>query len=241
VKFRFSPDSKTLSSAAMGQWNGKTERIVHLWDVATGRVRRKIKVPKGFRDIAFSSDSRLVATIGSNAGVREVPTGTVYSRNQGEISLWDVGTGALRRTLKQLPSSGIAATFSPDGKTLAVVNPMLPISVIDAVSGKVVHNLILPSPAVGGSRTSVKARSASLPMLHRVVFSPDGKLVAAADYRSVHLWNAQTGQFLQTIELLVPRRYSGGLTVGDIAFAPDSQSIAIAGKDVTTVTLKDVP
>lgn len=75
----FSPDGKILAGA--GGW----DRAVHLWDVSTRTLQ---KTPKGHtgevKDIAFSSDSRTLVSVGSDA-----------------MRLWDVGTGT---ELKSLPT-----------------------------------------------------------------------------------------------------------------------------------------
>jgi WD40 repeat protein len=234
VKFHFSPDGRTLASGGLNHGGMPKPDIVKLWDVATGRLTHTLVARQGFRDIAFSPDSRMIAVVGSSAGTKPVRGGIAISRNRGEVSLWNVNTGNRMRTLSGLPSSGTTAAFSPDGKSLAIAHDMAPVSIINVATGKVTRTVPYP-PSIGSGHHAPMSMN-----VHQLAYSPDGKVLAAADYRAVHLWNAVSGQFIKTVELMSPPMYSSGLDVGGIAVSPDSQSIAVAGKNVRTVTIAAV-
>src|SRR5262249_8367630 len=74
-------------------------------DVRTGRNRRVLKADPEceFTATAFSPDGRLLAAAGSN----------------GNISLWDLGTGECRSTFSGHDGFVWALTFFHDGRTLA--------------------------------------------------------------------------------------------------------------------------
>jgi WD40 repeat protein len=92
-----SPDGETLASTS-------NDRIVRLWDVATGAQRAELD---GHTDlvqaIAFSPDGQTLVSAGDDQTLR----------------LWDVGTRAERAQLKGHTAGMRVIAFSPDGRTLA--------------------------------------------------------------------------------------------------------------------------
>ena len=88
---------------------GYDEATVHLYDVATGTILRKIDVPGrgGSGPIALSPHGRMLATAAR------------LSETENTIILWDVATGKELRRTRGLPGSWFSIAFAPDGKTLA--------------------------------------------------------------------------------------------------------------------------
>ncbi len=99
-----SPDGNLLISA--GTFNNQP---VTIWEAATGRQLRTLADPDnanvdlGVSSMAFSPDSRVLATAASDA----------------TIKLWDVASGTLLQKLVGHTTAVAALAFSPDGTTLA--------------------------------------------------------------------------------------------------------------------------
>ena len=93
-KVAFSPSGKTVVSAS-------SDQTLRFWDVKTGEHLKTIAPEKRITSVAFSPDGQ-----------------TIASSHVGEIHLWNVGTGELRRTLTGHIGYVYAIAFSPDGKTL---------------------------------------------------------------------------------------------------------------------------
>ena len=88
----FSPDGKTLATTA-GILEGANP--INLWDVATGKHKKKLMGRMaGGHDVCFSPDGLTLA---------------------GGNCLWDIATGRV----KKIPTGNRILAFSPDGQTLA--------------------------------------------------------------------------------------------------------------------------
>ncbi len=97
TRMAFSPDSVTLATA---HYDGE----IRQWNVDTGEMLLAIDTDEVVESIAYSPDSRILASGGS-------------FQNQ-YVRLWDVSTGALLRTLDGHTNGVTHVLFSPDGKYL---------------------------------------------------------------------------------------------------------------------------
>jgi WD40 repeat protein len=152
------PSGKLLAT------NGPVKEAIQFWDVASGeRVRvlaDKVTYEQHLK-LAFTPDSqRLIAA------------------SEGDLRVWEVATGTLRREIKKAYTNGAAfVAVAPDGRCCAV-NSGESIKIWDIDSGRLVHTLAAPGQA-----------------LWSAAFSPDGKTIAAAHMSQiVNLWNADTGE-----------------------------------------------
>jgi WD40 repeat protein len=150
----YSPDGKTLASE-------NVDKTIHLWDVATGKVRATFKegLQGGLTWVAFTPDGQTLASTGGDLislwdlktckeptilmghlvhSVSFSPDGkTLASGSQdGTIKLWDVKTGKEQATLKGHRGTIWSLAYSPDGKTLASASHDKSIRLWDMQTGK---------------------------------------------------------------------------------------------------------
>ncbi len=243
----FSPDGKTL--AAAGGW----DRVVVLWDAATGKeITPCVRHHGVVTAAALSPDGRLAATGGDDRVVR----------------LWESASGRFVRELKGHRGRVAAVTFAPDGELLASGSHDLTVRLWKVRSGEEVRSLsghkygvtaLAFSPDASFLATAEGAEQNSLPTgarypdgavrlwdvhsgrqlrsleakegrVHTLAFSPDGALLATAgwDDRAVHLWDFVTGREVRRLQSAADPASAHGLFEGitALAFAPDGQTIA---------------
>jgi eukaryotic-like serine/threonine-protein kinase len=229
---RFSPDGQLIAAS-----NGRT---VRLWDAATGRLVRELPaVEKGaISSVAFSPTDQHLLAVGYGGAD---PSSVSY------VALWDIDAGTEQARLPgatDLPgfpadaSDSVvgALAFSPDGKYLA---------------------------AGFGSRTLIKSMSFHSPLKvwevakRRLIcrlnghtnycvsldFSRDGTLMASGSRDGTAIiWSTATWKATRTLQN--PDQgdeftRSSGIPVEDVAFSPDSNTLALASYE-GTVQLWDV-
>jgi WD40 repeat protein len=112
VAVTYSQDGKTLASE-------NVDKTIHLWDVATGKVRATFKegLQGGLTWVAFSPDGKTLASTGGDL-----------------ISLWDLKTG--KEPIILQGHQVLSVAFSPDGKTLATGSQAGTIKLWDVKAGK---------------------------------------------------------------------------------------------------------
>jgi RNA polymerase sigma factor (sigma-70 family) len=232
----FSPDSKTLAG-------GIDVNQVNLWDVAGGRLVRRLKCdPKkdGFDrvyyyQVAFSPDGQLLASAGRALLPSRRGTDAV-------VQLWDLATGKGLRRLSmkdradEFCDAEGAVAFSPDGKTVAAsgqgAHDGRKVRAWEVATGKQLARLsaALNEPLDQGPRNaSVQERS----ILPRITFSPDGKMLAVnRSQKTIVVWEAATGK-----ERL---RLDGHQdSTSCVVFSPDCRTLASASWD-NTIRLWDL-
>jgi WD40 repeat protein len=167
----FSPDGKVLAS-------GSKDRLVKLWDTATGRLRRTLpRLESAIQSIAFSPDGRLLAT-------------GQYGPTSRPVQTWDVAT-LQANTLPDDELGGCAygIAFSPDGKTLAACGDGLTLWRVGE-GEKGAGN----APRVSFKRLTHVAGHRSLYLRT----SPNSKRLAWVDHNySVRLWDLAKGRAIQ--------------------------------------------
>ena len=233
----FSPDGKTVASGG-----GADDPKIRLWDPNSG-VLKMILVGHqwgGINDVAFSRDSRLIASagrdekvclwktdtgyhqatfVGHTAAVSRValsPNGQILASTGGPadatVQLWDIFS---RKEITTLRGRSNCIAFSPDGQMFA--SGAIDISLWDISSGELTSEL-----------------SGHTDGLRSIAFSPDGRILASGSSdTTVRLWDVETATHITTLT-----GHTNGIT--RIAFSPDGKTLATASDDAT-VLLWDIP
>ena len=223
----FAPDSQTLACVQILKDTPTGASRVILLDTATGTsVRAQLTTPSLTRAAAFSPDGKTLATAGEYP---PTPHGGGYRAGAGEVRLWRVSDGKLVGSLPPLPSRVSALAFAPDGKTLAVGGAA--VTVWNFASGQLVHRLrgMVTGRHGGESLQEVPA--------HHLAYSPDGRFLAGAGFRRVHVWEAPTGEWVRTLRLLNAPGTVGDPDVGEIVFSREGNLLAASSLRVRSVTL----
>ncbi len=166
--------------------------------------------------------------------------------NGGKITMEPSAT----HTIRVAPVGVVSLAFSPDGKRLATGSEDARITLLDPVSGKMIHSSIGHASDVlalafspDGKRLASASHDRTVKVwdtasgkelltlsghagpVHAVVFSPDGKSIATAiDDSHIRLWDATTGKALRTLE-----RDKG--EVLSLAFSPDGKRLAAGSRE----------
>jgi WD40 repeat protein len=186
--------------------------------------------------VAFSSDSKLLATSDSNGEIqvwqilddRKLFTCKAHNNwvwfvafspntwilasggTDSIIKLWDIVSGECLRILEGHNSMIYCVAFSPDGKILASSSEDAKIGLWDVVTGQSIGTLT-------GHVSPVWA----------VAFSPDGQTIASgAAEQTIKLWDVKTGECFKTWEA-----HSGW--VKSLSFSPDGKMLFSGSFDGT--------
>jgi WD40 repeat protein len=233
----FSPDNQMLASSS---YDGN----VILWNVKSGKMIRTLTIKEWSVAIAFSPDSRELAvgsqerniiifdaqngnilrTLETKYGVDSLafsPDGHYLSADA--TMLWDVKTGKVVKTLEGHQNSVKDLTFSNDSRFLASASSDKSARIWNVETGETVKILETKTPiAVSYSPKPVNWK---MPVT-AVAFSPDGKILAVATGRAIHLWEVSTGNQLRTLE-------GHSQSVTSAVFLPDGRSLASGSLDGT--------
>ena len=228
---RFLPHAKLAAPAS------KHDESVGIWDMKTGEAQHKIEIGRHYKR-AFSPDGSLTASIQVDRTIRLWYTetgaqklviqpsedwldGMTFSPNgelialrfvTGKIELKNTENGFEERIFKGDPQLVKALAFSPNGRVIALAN-------YEAFW------------LWDREEEEAKRVSKSSWLNHQGImdFSPNGKWVASdlVARGEIILWNTE-----QKDE---PHIFQSHSTTMNMAFAPDSQSLAVALDDGTVV------
>jgi WD40 repeat protein len=186
IRLQCSADGTLLASQS-------DDGVVALWQLASGKLLRTHRHDQSPTLLALSPNGALLATSIAGKGV------TVYRVSNGEIVA----------TLPELLLAQLV--FSPNGKTLAMVNVDGVVKLRDTATWKTLRDfeaLREPPQPVGA-----------------VAFSPDGKTLAfGGEKGALEIWDATNGKRLRLLAGL-PSEIVG------LAFSPDGKTLAVADCD----------
>jgi WD40 repeat protein len=190
-----SRDGKIL--AAIHQYS------ISLWDVAGGKLLHTFK-------------GAPISPLPPQSLVAVAPDGkqVVLPHADGSLHLVDVATGKeLRAVEMPPPRAGVPVwrrlqrlIFSPDGRYLAFGGPSLPLTVCEAATGKLLHEL---APPQGNYYTGA-------------AFTPDSRLLAVDELTGIHLFDLRSGKEVRKLPLSARSR-------SILAFSPDGRTLAAVG------------
>jgi WD40 repeat protein len=224
----FSPDSTRIASGAQ-------DRVVRMWDAATGRQLWEGKGHAGtISAVAFSGDGRrLVSASGGIKRNRQVPLPrgvplwpVDQEKDIPDLQVWDAATGKELLSLS-LPGKTRALAISPDGEVVATAFGPSYLWLVGVIGVGISADFHQPPDADNTVRLyrvatgeEVLALKAHTRPCQGLAFSPDGRRLATAGGtdETVKLWDARTGE-----EILTVGRHPGVVT--SVAFSPDGHKL----------------
>ncbi|PPQ90302.1 hypothetical protein CVT25_013271 [Psilocybe cyanescens] len=246
----FSPDGKRIVS-------GSFDKTIRLWNAEIGEL---VQLPLNEHDsivhsVVFSPDGK-----------------HIMSGSFKTIQLWNVETGKLvQPSFERYNNSFWCVAFSPDGKHIVSGSEDNTIQLWDVETRKLVqppfegHDSLVTSVAFSPDGKRIVSGSfdktirlwnaeigelVQLPLnehdsiVHSVVFSPDGKHIMSGSFKTIQLWNVETGKLTirlwdaKTGELVQPPLEGHSNVVYSVAFSSDGKHI-VSGSHDKTIRLWD--
>jgi RNA polymerase sigma factor (sigma-70 family) len=186
-----SPDGRWLASwtqagkvGLMKQQPADGTYDIHLWDVATGKLARRLTPRYGAAfQAAFSADSTRLVIVGGEPGQPGVVIGKGGKAN--EIQLWDVATGKELRKFQGNQERIVSVAISADGRMIATGKSRSPGST--AFGAGADTSVQLWDAATGTERGRIEGHDR---VVDSMDFSPDGRCLAATSLDApIYIWD----------------------------------------------------
>ncbi|MGH7222781.1 MAG: hypothetical protein ACRELF_06115, partial [Gemmataceae bacterium] len=205
--------------------------VLHLWEVATGKEIRKMRV--GGDCLTFSPHGKWV----------------VQGDFEGNVKRWDVASGKKRPAPRRMPTGITSLTISPDGKLLAVGTRDEELILWDVAARKQLWKMPAQCRGLLFAPDGKTVASSSAAAIHlwdvatgkeigsrpahdgdvdSLAVSPDGKILATASLfdKAIRLWDPSSGELLTRL----PGHGGGSHTC---AFSADGKLVVSGGGDRT--------
>lgn len=216
--------------------SGGTEGMLLIWEVATGKVMREVKLPGQTLFLAPSPDGKTVAVGGTDRTIRVIASDTgdevaALNGHQSDVNqvafspdgkmlasgafdqtvrLWDLASKQTTHVLEGAERATSAhVAFSVDGKLLAAATNGPKVFLWDAKTGK-----LLQTVNEHGRRFC------------KVAFTRDDRMLLSDDNGSGGFWDATTGK-------QIGDRPAHRGQVNAVAITPDGKTIATGSTDQT--------
>jgi WD40 repeat protein len=215
------------------------DRTAAIWDVATGKLIRRLRghrgavkaavfSPEGTRVVTASADATaaiwdarsgvLVHRLRGHAkgltGVSISPDGTSIVTSSGDKTarIWDLSTGRVLQVLRGHRDRVVSAVFSPNGDAVLTASWDGTATIWDARSGTTIRELTGHADALADA-----------------AFSPDGRRIVTASWDgTARLWNRRKG----TPRALLPGHQDG---VETASFGPDGRFLVTVGGKIARI------
>jgi WD40 repeat protein len=208
----------SVDRAGMFLVTASIDKTVRVWELATGRLLRVLRVPIG------DSHEGALYTVASSPDGNTIATGgwTSESGFNGSIYLFDRDSGRLVRRLTGLPNLVYRLVFSPDGALFAAM-------FADTNGVRVWRT---SDWAEVGRDTSYGDSS------YGVDFDQAGRLVTSCFDGSLRLYEVGSNSKGRAgLRLIAKRKAVGGTRPADVVFSPDSSLIAVGFEDSISVAV----
>lgn len=229
----FSPDGRYLASSSD---DGSTR----LWEISSGREAGRMLQAGVVITNAFSPDGKLIAAAGSDQ----------------EVHLWHVPSPSIQGSLWQSPAQGrVFARVDPAGRWIASWDASTGAQLIDLATNAPKMLIDNTSPLFnmefspdsewiatsapdgevctwslsGGQKIACRMQAG---LAEEVLFSPDSKWVASTEDRTIHIWEAGTGQEITALASNYP--------ISALAFCPGRAWMAVGSKGNHKIELWDI-
>jgi WD40 repeat protein len=213
---------------------------IHLWEVATKRMRRTLREHRtDVNDLAFSPDGRTLVSCGDDLAIRiwqvdsDAPSQKLRNVTLSDLNglafspdgrwlaagsadhkarIWDTKTWKLSQVLTAGASAVNRVAFSPDSRTLGISQRNGTGTLFDIESSEATVTLDPHEP--------------SEPRMGSLAFSHDGRLLATVSIEAqcINLWDSESGAIRGAIR-------SKGNWIHALAFSPDDRRLITAHQD----------
>ena len=193
----FGFSSNTIAFSPDGQWIANDNLGIKLWDARTPTVVTggPVLPHKGtVENLVFSPDSKLLATTSRN-------------RIGGDVTIWDIESQQVIKTLNEDKRWTRTLEFSPD-----VENLLLAVADDDAN----IELYALPDWYRHATITTAPVRD--------LAFTPDGKILVSGGIGDVEFWSLENGERIAAIE-------DSSNWVKSVAFSADGTALASGWSD----------
>jgi WD40 repeat protein len=211
--------SQDGTRAAVVEYNGGSRSKIGIYELDGGALVTALD-PYGESSsdpwvsaLAFSPDGKQLAVGVLKSSLQETPLPSVQ--------LWDIQRAQIIRRLRPAVAPPGHLCFSPDGTLLATSAVRdAPLQLWRVSDGVEVRSFKVEADAHGRDPAPI-------------VFSPDGKRLAAADAnRDIYVWELATGEKIRTFQ-------GHQKAVTSLAFSPDGKTL-LSGSEDATMLLWDI-